>query len=72
MASLRTPVAPLSYTLEGAAEATGYGLSTIKRAIAAGDLTRRYANSKPVILSEDLLGWLRSLPIEPPGGGRHE
>ena len=66
MASLRTPVAPLSYSLEGAAEATGYSLSTIKRAISAGDLTPRYANRRPTLLAEDLLGWLRTLPVEAP------
>lgn len=64
MASLGTP-APLAYTIEDAATACGYSRETIRRAINAGDLTRRYANSKPVILSEDLLGWLRTLPIEP-------
>lgn len=63
MASL-TP-APLAYTIEDAATASGYSRETIRLAINAGDLTRRYANSKPVILAEDLLGWLRTLPVEP-------
>lgn len=66
MASLKTPSVPLSYSLEGAAEATGYSLSTIKRAISAGDLTPRYANRRPVILRSDLEGWLHSLDVEAP------
>lgn len=64
MASLGSP-APLAYTIEDAAKACGYSRETIRHAINRGDLTRRYANTKPVILSEDLLGWLRTLPIEP-------
>lgn len=55
---------PIAYSLDGAATAVGVSLDTIKRAIAAGDLTRRYPNSKPIILHEDLFEWAQTLPVE--------
>jgi AraC-like DNA-binding protein len=58
----------LAYNLEEAAEATGYSVSTLRIAIRRHDLIARYANTKPVILPEELLDWLRSLPTEPKGG----
>jgi hypothetical protein len=63
---LRSRPQPLAYTLAGAAEATGYSLSIIKQVIDKGDLTRRYANRKPIILATELQAWLDSLPYEPP------
>ena len=69
MSDLRAPRAPLSYSIAGAAEATGYSERTIHLAIAAGDIQRRYATSKPVILASDLRDWLESLPTEKPGAG---
>lgn len=60
----------LAYNLKEAAEATGYSTDTIRRAIRNSDLTARYANSKPVILKDELEDWLRSLPTEPKGGHR--
>lgn len=57
--------AKLAYNIQEAADATGYSTDTIRRAIRNNDLTVRYANSKPIILTEELLGWLRSLPTEP-------
>lgn len=60
--------AKLAYNLEEAAEATGYSTSTLRIAIRRNDLIARYANTKPVILAEELLDWLRSLPTEPKVG----
>lgn len=56
----------LSYTFEEAAEATGYSTDTIRRHVAKGNLTARYANSKPVILAVELTEWLAALPAEAP------
>jgi len=54
----------LAYTIEEAAEATGYSKDTIRAAIRNHDMTARYANSKPVILATELQEWLASLPTE--------
>jgi hypothetical protein len=60
----------LAYNLEEAAEATGYSVSTLRIAIRRHDLLARYANTKPIILADELQDWLRSLPTEPKGGHR--
>lgn len=60
----------LAYNLDEAAAATGYSTSTLRIAIRRNDLVARYANTKPVLLAEELLDWLRSLPTEPKGGHR--
>ncbi|MCU1440004.1 MAG: hypothetical protein JWP85_1001 [Rhodoglobus sp.] len=57
---------PIAYSINDAARAIGQSVPTIKRAIAKGDLTPRYPNSKPIILHEDLLAWARALPVERP------
>lgn len=59
----QTPV-KLAYSLEEAAEATGYGQTTLKVAIRRGELVAAYANTKPVILADELKSWLASLPTE--------
>lgn len=56
----------LSYSLQESAEATGYSVRTIQNHMADGNIIGRYANSKCVILAEDLKGWLLSLPTEKP------
>jgi len=56
----------LAYSIEEAAEATGYSTDTIRRAIRNNDMTARYANTKPVILVSELEEWLTSLPTEAP------
>lgn len=56
----------LSYSIEQAAEATGYSQTVIRRALTRGDLSARYANRKPVILASELQDWLTSLPSEAP------
>jgi hypothetical protein len=56
----------ISFSIEEAAEASGYSTDTIRRAIRNSDLTARYANSKPVVLASELTSWLESLPTEAP------
>lgn len=56
----------VSYSIEEAAEATGYSTDTIRRALRNNDMTARYANSKPVILATELTDWLEALPTEAP------
>lgn len=55
----------LAFNFEEAAEATGYSVDTIRRAVRNSELTARYANSKPIILVGELNEWLTSLPSEP-------
>jgi len=58
-------VAAVSYDLRGAAEASGFGETTIREAIELGDLVAHYGgrrNSKPVIRAIDLDAWVASLP----------
>lgn len=56
----------VAYTLDEAAEATGYSRRTIDSAVAKHDLIPRYANSRPVIPAKELERWLDSLPTENP------
>jgi hypothetical protein len=60
----------LAYNLEEAAAATGYSVSTLRIAIRRNDLLARYANTRAIILLDELQDWLRSLPTEPKGGHR--
>ena len=57
---------PVAYSLKGAAEAIGQSIDSIKAAIARGDLTPRYPNSRPIILHKDLEAWAESLPVDRP------
>lgn len=60
---------PLSYTVAGAAAATGLSVSAIRALIQAGDLPARYyghgQRKTPLIGADDLMSWFRSLPDEP-------
>lgn len=56
----------LAFNFEEAAEATGYSVDTIRRAVRNSELTARYANSKPIILVGELNEWLSALPSEAP------
>lgn len=56
----------LALSIPDAAKATGYGINTIRDHIELGNLTVRYANSKPVIPVSELETWLRNLPTETP------
>lgn len=60
----------LAYNLDEAAAATGYSTSTLRIAIRRHDLIARYANTRPVILAEELRDWLESLPTDPKDGHR--
>ncbi|MDQ1130238.1 helix-turn-helix domain-containing protein [Microbacterium sp. SORGH_AS_0888] len=66
MGRSRVEVEKLAYSLPEAAEAVGYSMRTLQRAIARNDLVARYANAKPIILKSELLRWLQSLPEQPP------
>lgn len=58
-----------AYTLEEAAMACGYGVSTIREAIRAGEIAPNYGGpkkSKPTIRVAELDRWLESLPTEKP------
>ena len=56
----------LAYTLEEAAAACGYSIDTIRRALRKSEMVASYANSKPVILLDELVAWLQALPTEAP------
>lgn len=57
----------VSYNTAGAVAATGIGETTIKRAIAEGDLVAHYVGKKIVLRAVDLDEWIQSLPSS---GGR--
>jgi hypothetical protein len=59
--------APIAYSIPEAANAIGYSEAQLKKFIAAGDITPRYATTKPTILHSDLLAWAESLPVDKPG-----
>jgi len=56
----------LAFSIEEAAEATGYSTDTIRKAIRNNDLSVKYANTKPVVLASELESWLNALPSEAP------
>lgn len=56
---------PLAYNIPAAARAVGYSASTIRNEIKAGRLRTRYANSRPVIVYDDLWSWVDGLPNYP-------
>lgn len=57
----------ISLTLEEAAVAVGFSVKTLRGAIGSGDLIAHRktsaANSKYVVLVDDLRGWIESLPV---------
>lgn len=57
-------VEPISYELVHAAAAVGLSDRTLRDAIADGSLTAHYQGRKPLILRDDLIDWIRSLPTE--------
>lgn len=56
----------LAVPLPEAGEVCGYSDDSIRAAIRRGDLVPSYANSKPVLMLEELERWLRALPDESP------
>jgi hypothetical protein len=57
-------LAAVSYNMAGAIAATGIGETTIKTAIANGDLIAHYVGVKLVIRAADLDEWIQALPTE--------
>jgi len=57
-------LAAVSYNMAGAVAASGVGETSIKRAIADGDLIAHYVGVKTVIRAADLDEWIASLPTE--------
>jgi hypothetical protein len=57
---------PIAYGIAAAANAVGYSETTIRHEITNGMLRARYANSKPVILHDELWKWAHNLPLEQP------
>jgi hypothetical protein len=55
----------IAYTLEEAAEQSGYSVHTLKQAIADGKLIARYVKTEGVIRHEDLAAWICQLPTKP-------
>lgn len=62
----RVGTLPIAYDLKSAAQAVGYSEGTLRLAINRHELLPRYANSKPIILRDELYEWAHSLPYEPP------
>lgn len=64
MTALALPA--ISFTLDGAAEATSIGATRIKEATDRGDLVCHWNGAKRVYLAADLVAWVESLPTERP------
>lgn len=58
-------VRAVSYTLQGAAEATGLCTKTIMQAVHNGDLIANYKGTKPLFRAIELDRWIAALPTEP-------
>lgn len=55
----------LALTIPEAAASVGYSLEGLRQQIRAGYLVPSYANSKPVVMVDELKRWLTALPAEP-------
>lgn len=55
---------PLAYSMKDAAATLGISLSLLYEKIAAGEITPKYVNSKPLIPAPELQAWLEALPTE--------
>lgn len=58
---------PIAFDLQSAAAAVGLSDRTLRDAIADGSLTAHYQGRKPLILRDDLIEYIRSLPTEKGG-----
>ncbi|WP_053387666.1 hypothetical protein [Leucobacter japonicus] len=56
----------ISYSVKGAAEATGVSEPLVRQAIKDGDVVVRYWNSKQLIEHDELKRLVQSLPTEKP------
>lgn len=63
---METQLDKLSYSLASLADATDLSVDSIQKAIKRDELVPSYYGSKPVVLVEEALRWLRSLPNEKP------
>ncbi|MFJ4175795.1 hypothetical protein [Microbacterium sp. NPDC089696] len=54
----------LSLSFRDAAKVTGYSVDSIQKAVKRLELMPSYANTKPVIMVEELIRWLRERPID--------
>ncbi|MDI6908630.1 hypothetical protein [Nocardioides sp.] len=62
-------LAAVSYSMDGAVEASGISKATLTKAIADGELVAHYVGvkaSKRVVLATDLAEYVASLPTERP------
>lgn len=60
----------LAYSIPNFAKAVDVSLEKVRQHIDRGNLVKSYIDSKPVILREEGLRWLRSLPNEKPEKNR--
>lgn len=56
----------LAYSIPNFARAVDVSIEKVRQHIERGDLVKSYVDSKPVILREEGMRWLRSLPNEKP------
>jgi hypothetical protein len=54
------PPPPICVTVDHAAAMVGLSAQAIRRAILQGDLTAHYPTSRPMIMVDDLRGWVES------------
>ncbi|WP_402464390.1 hypothetical protein [Isoptericola aurantiacus] len=57
-------IKPVSHSVPRAALVVGIGETKIREAIANGDLATHYIGTRPVVLHNELVEWVTSLPDE--------
>lgn len=58
-----TTMDPIAYTVPEVLQLIGIGRTKLYEAIGSGDLPARKVGNRTIILREDLLAWLSSLPL---------
>lgn len=60
--------APIAFSPEGLAKASANGRTKIFEAIRQGKLKARKSGRRTIILYDDAIAWLKSLPVREAGG----
>lgn len=58
-------VEPIAYAVPDAAAAVGVSETTLREAHWRGEIEFHYPTTRPVVLHDDLVEWIRSAPTEP-------
>lgn len=56
----------LAYSIQSLADATDLSYETVRQAVLKNELVARFSGKKAVILRDDAMAWLQSLPDQKP------